>query len=51
MAAATPSGTEARSATATIQMVPSRAGKMPPSVMPLVGSVNRKSMEIIPPPL
>ena len=45
MAAATPSGTDATSATATSQSVPMRAGKMPPWVMPLVGDSVKKSQE------
>src|SRR5210317_584627 len=50
MAAAIPSGTEISKATATSQTVPSRAGKMPPAVMPSVGLVNRKSIEMTEPP-
>ncbi len=36
-------GTDASSATATSQIVPTRAGKMPPAVIPSLGSVKRKS--------
>ena len=50
-AAATPMGTEINNATITSQMVPNRAGKMPPAVMPLVGLVNKKSTDTTEPPL
>ena len=49
-AAATPIGTDATSATATSQIVPTRAGKMPPAVMPWRGKEKRNSIEIAGPP-
>ena len=36
--------------TVTNQTVPTSAGKIPPAVIPSLGSVNRKSMEITGPP-
>ena len=50
-AAATPTGTEISNATPTSHTVPSNAGKIPPSVMPLVGLENRNSREMMPLPL
>ena len=51
MAAATPTGTDARSATTTSQMVPTSAGNIPPAVMLFVGALNRNSQEIAGAPL
>ena len=50
-AVATPNGTENISATTTSQIVPKRAGKIPPAVIPLVGALKRNSKEIFGPPL